>query len=212
MNRAPLIKRSLEPLHNDLLNVNQILHECKRKPSVHVVDKVRYLVLYKAKLEAFREKLPAHRESISVIQELIDGQSPSERRESTVKLCQMVESHERQQKKEVEYDKAQKEVVKIFEERHSSIENDRQLSTSEMLVHLEEDLVAKGISREQAGLQLFPITKALLLHPLPSTLNRGPTIQKIQTPAFNLDIFECKPKPSISSLSERKPTDNSELD
>jgi hypothetical protein len=212
-NSAPILKRSLEPLHKDMLSVNQILHECKRRPSVHVVDKVRYLVLYKAQLEAFREKLPAHRASISVMQELIEDQTPSERRASTVKLCELIESHEQQQKIEEEYDRAQKEVVRIFEERHSSTENGRQLSTSEMLEQLEDDLVAKGVPRKQAGHQLSPITKALLLHPLPTSLNRGPLSPITQRPAFKLDVFESSPcDASLAGLHENETKDNSELD
>jgi hypothetical protein len=211
--RAPTIKRSLEPLHKDMLSVNQILRECKRRPSVHVVDKVRYLVLYKAKLEAFRDKLPAHRMSISVMQELIEDQTLSERRASTVKLCGLIESQELQQKREEEYDEAQKEVVRIFEERHSSIEDGRQLSTSEMLEQLEDDLVAKGIPREQAGQQLFPITKALLLHPLPASLNRGLLSPTTEIPAFKLDVFESKMHgASLASLHGSESRDNSELD
>jgi hypothetical protein len=197
------------------MDLNHILHECKRKPSVHVVDKVRYLILYKAKLDAFREKLSSHRESISVMQELIEDQSPSERRDSTAKLCELLESHERQQRKEDEYERAQKEVVKMFEERHSSAENARQLSTTEMLEQLEDDLLAKGISREQAGQQLFPITKALLLHPLPNTLNRGPAMQMTPKPAFKLDIFEGRSssqETEFARLPKGKTKDDSELD
>jgi len=176
---------------------------------------VRYLILYKAKLDAFREKLPAHRESISVMQELIREQSPAERRKSTAKLCQLVESHERQQEKEDEYDRAQKEVVKMFEERHSSTGNDRHASTTEILEGLEDDLLAKGMSREKAGLQLFPITKALLLHPLPNKLNLCPSIQKTQKPDFKLDIFQDNSwlhitDDTISSAGRTK--DDSELD
>lgn len=169
-----------------MLSVNQILHECKRKPSVHVVDKVRYMILYKAKLEAFREKLPAHRESICVMKELLENQTLSERRASTVKLCALVENREGQQKREEEYDRAQKEVMKMFEKRHSSVEKARQLSTSEMLEQLEDDLVANGVSREQAGQQLLPLTKVLKLQPFPTGLNQ---ISDSQRPAFKLDVF-----------------------
>jgi hypothetical protein len=186
-NRAPIIKRSLEPLQKDLSDMKEMLHECTRKPSVHVVDKVRYLVLYKAKLDGFREKLPAHRESISVIQELIEGQSQSERRASTVKLSQLLANQERQQKKQDEYDRIQREVVKIFEERLPSTENAQHLSSREILEQLEDDLVAKGVSRGKAEEQLFPMTKALLLNPLPINPNRGPAMEK---PSFKLDVFE----------------------
>jgi hypothetical protein len=193
---APVLKRSLEPLHRDMLSVNQILHECKRKPSVHVVDKVRYMILYKAKLDAFREKLPAHRESICVMKELLENQTPSERRASTVKLCELVDSREEQQRREEEYDRAQKEVVKMFEKRHSSVDKDRHLSTSEILEQLEDDLVAKGIAREQAGQQLLPLTKALRLQPFPTSLNQPPDLQR---PIFKLDVFECKSESGADS-------------
>ena len=204
------MRRSLEPLHKDLVNVNQILRECKRKPSVHVVEKVRYLVLYKAKLEALREKLPTHRESICVMQELIGSQTPSERRTSTVKLCKLYEFQERNYEKREENDKAQEEVVRMFEERHASIANGRHLSNTEMLEQLEDDLMAKGVSRDQAGQQLFPITKALLTNPLPTTLNRGPISSTMQKPAFNLDIFETALQNSKNSHGKK--IDGSDLD
>jgi hypothetical protein len=191
-----------------MLNMNQVLHECKRRPSVHVVDKVRYMILYKAKLEAFRRKLPAHRDSICVIQELIDAQSQSERRASTVKLCELVENQERQQMKDEEFDKAQKEVMKMFERRHSSVERDRQLSATEMLECLEDDLVAKGVSREQAGQQLLPLTKALNLHPFPTVISQ-PT--EVQRPMFKLDVFECPSRPGTCS-PQNGPEKISEVD
>ena len=194
MNRAPVIKRSLQPLHRDMLSINHILHECKRKPSVHVVDKVRYMILYKAKLEAFREKLPAHRESICVMKELLENQTPSQRRESTVKLYGLIENREGEQREEEEYEMAQKEVVKMFEKRHSSVDTDRHRSTSEMLEQLEEDLVAKGVPREQAGQQLLPLTKVLKLQPFPTSLTQPPEIQR---PTFNLDVFQCRPSTGV---------------
>jgi len=173
-----------------MISVNQILHECKRKPSVHVVDKVRFMILYKAKLEAFREKLPAHRESICVMKELLEDQTPTERRASTIKLCDLVESREGQQKQEAEYDRAQKEVMKMFEKRHSSVETNRHLSTSEMLEQLENDLVANGASREEAGEQLLPLTKVLKLQPFSTSLSQAPDLQR---PTFKLDVFKSTP-------------------
>jgi hypothetical protein len=197
---APVLKRSLEPLHRDMISVSQILHECKRKPSVHVVDKVRYMILYKARLEAFREKLPAHRESICVMKELLENQTPSERRASTVKLCELVESREGQQRQEAEYEHAQKEVVKMFEKRHSAIETDEHLTTIDMLERLEDDLVANGSSREEAGQQLLPLTKALNLQPFPTSIIQPPDIQR---PTFNLDVFERRSGPiSHESIDE----------
>lgn len=151
-----------------------------------MADKVRYLVLYKAKLEAFRQKLPEHRASIAVIQELIEGESPNERRVSTFKLAEIAENHEKQQKHDGEYHKAQEEVVKMFEDLLPSTEESRHMSTQEMLEQLEDDLVRGGSTREQAGEKLFPITKALLIHPMPTRRNLATT----RLPSFKLDIFD----------------------
>jgi hypothetical protein len=137
-------------------------------------------------LETFRQKLPEHRASIAVIQELIDDESPSERRASTVKLAEIAENHEKQQKQDNEYHKAQEEVIKMFEELLPSTEESRHMSTQEMLEQLEDDLVRRGSTREQAGEKLFPITKALLIHPIPTRPNLATT----RLPAFKLDIFD----------------------
>ena len=153
---------------------------------MHVVDKVRYLVLYRAKLESFRQKLPEHRASITIIQELIKNDSPDQRRASTIKLAEITESHEKEQKQAGEYHKAQDEVVKMFEDLLPSSKNSRQMSTQEILEHLEDRLVLRGSTRKQAGEKLFPITKALLIHPMPTTPNLGTT----RLPAFKLDIFD----------------------
>lgn len=89
--RAPIIKRFLEPLHRDLKDIHHhINHNNTRKPSIHVVDQVRYLVVYKAKLDGFRAKLPTHRASISAMHDLMEFQTPSARRESIVKLEELV--------------------------------------------------------------------------------------------------------------------------
>lgn len=183
---APIIKRSLEPLHRDLLEANETLHHCTHKPSVHVLDKVRYLVLYKAKLEAFRQKLPEHRASMAIIQELIEGESPSDRRTSTIRLTEIVENREEQQKQQDEYNRAQEEVLKRFEDLLPRTEESRQLSSQEILSQLENDLVRRGSTREQAGQQLFPIAKALLIHPVLAKSNLATT----RMPSFKLDIFE----------------------
>ncbi|KAK0099701.1 hypothetical protein ONS95_013406 [Cadophora gregata] len=190
---APVIKKSLEPLHRDLSDLKEALHACSgtRKPSIHVVDQVRYLVLYKAKLDGFREKLPAHRASISAMQELIDSQSPRERRESIVKLEGIVEEQEKVRARDVEYEKAQREVVKMFEKRsgvHLSGDSE-QLNVGEMLQRLENDLVDKGMERKEAEQALFPITKALLRQPLPPAIERRSSAQK---PDFKLDLFDLK--------------------
>ncbi|KAH9221901.1 hypothetical protein DL95DRAFT_381680 [Leptodontidium sp. 2 PMI_412] len=197
---APVIKRSLEPLHRDLSELKDALHACSgpRKPSIHVVDQVRYLVLYKAKLDGFRDKLPAHRASISAMQELIDSQSPRERRESTVKLESIVEEQKRDRVRADEYDKAQKEVVRMFEERMGShpLRDNGEMDVGLMLKRLEDDLVEKGMERKEAEQALFPITKALLRQPLPPTVERRVSAQK---PEFKLDLFDFQEEPECGS-------------
>ncbi|KAH7321855.1 hypothetical protein BKA65DRAFT_482290 [Rhexocercosporidium sp. MPI-PUGE-AT-0058] len=197
---APVIKRSLEPLHRDLSDLKDTLHFCSgpRKPSIHVVDQVRYLVLYKAKLDGFRDKLPIHRASICAMQELIDSQSPRERRESTVKLEGIVEEQERDRMRVDEYEKAQKEVVRMFEERMGSLpsEGGRSIDSGLMLKRLEDDLVEKGMERGEAEQTLFPITKALLRQPLPSIVERRPSAQK---PDFKLNLFDLQEESDCGS-------------
>lgn len=201
------------------MEIKDTLHQCSRKPSIHVVDQVRYLVLYKAKLDAFHEKLPAHRASISAMQELIDSESPRQRRESTVRLEGIVEEQEKARGREDRYEKAQEEVVRMFEERFGSHSADdmRNLSMGEMLERLEEDLVAKGMERKAAEEAMFPITKALLRQPLPGSLNRDPSSQK---PQFKLDLFDvkegsecgCSEDKGISALDLRDETTTTSSD
>ncbi|KAG4442596.1 hypothetical protein IFR05_001926 [Cadophora sp. M221] len=197
---APVIKMSLEPLHRDLSELKEALHACSepRKPSIHVVDQVRYLVLYKAKLDGFRDKLPAHRASISAMQELIDSQSPRQRRESTVKLENIVDEQKMDRVRADEHEKAQKEVVRMFEERMGSHppRNDGEMDVGLILKRLEDDLVEKGMERPEAEQALFPITKALLRQPLPPTVERRVSAQK---PEFKLDLFDLQEEAECGS-------------
>lgn len=160
-----------------------------RKPSIHVVDQVRYLVLYKAKLDAFREKLPVHRASISAMQDLIETQSPRERRKSTARLEGIVKEQKKAREKDDEYEKAQEEVVNLFEERLGRSPNvdGEKLNTGDMLKLLEDDLVEKGMERKEAEQALFPITKVLLRQPFPPAAERHSSLQK---PEFKLHLFD----------------------
>ncbi|PVH81599.1 hypothetical protein DL98DRAFT_514493 [Cadophora sp. DSE1049] len=125
------------------------------------------------------------------MQELIDSQSPRERRQSTVKLEGIVEEQEKARERDDEYEKAQKEVVKLFEERIGGHSNNdcEHLNVGEMLRRLEDDLVEKGMERKEADQALFPITKALLRQPLPPAVERRSSTQK---PEFKLDLFDVK--------------------
>ena len=148
-------------------------------------------MLYKAKLDAFQQKLPVHRASISAIQDLIETQSPSERRESTARLESIAEEQKKARERENKYEKAQEEVVKMFEERvgYSWNGDGEKLNNGDMLKLLEDDLVQKGMERKEAEQALFPITKALLRHPFPPAAERHSSLQK---PEFKLDLFDVK--------------------
>ena len=164
------------------------------------MDKVRYLVLYKAKFHRFQEKLPIHRESICVIQEIIEEQSPSERRASILKLSELVEAQERQDEKQDDYNIAQKEVVKIFEEGFPCADHSRHMSTQEMLEHLEGHLIVKGTSfGEEETCPSYESSSTSL----PSGETRsGPNHP---APVFKLDVFESESHCiTAGSLHKRK--------
>ncbi|KAL2068304.1 hypothetical protein VTL71DRAFT_16402 [Oculimacula yallundae] len=200
---APVINRSLEPLHRDLSDLRATLHACSgpRKPSIHVVDQVRHLVLYKAKLEGFQEKLPIHRASITAIQDLIDSQTLNERRESMVKLDGILAEQERGRTRTDDYEKRQSVVMKLFEESMGkrSISSDVRLDTGQLLESLEDDLMEEGLERIDAERALFPITKALLRQPFPSTVQNRSSLPPL---GFKLDLFEMRRESEISSRNE----------
>ncbi len=168
----------------------------QRKISVHVVDKVRYLVMYKAKLDGFREKMPAHRESICVIRDLIGEKSHCERKESVIKLDEIIHGHEELKQKVVEYERAYQELMRILEGK-----NEKHMSNVEILEFVKDDLIAKGVSTVIAEEQLLQIKNALLLENKPSGT---PTAQM---PAFKLDVFE--PVSSAAPASDLNPNDPS---
>ncbi|XMA12655.1 hypothetical protein WAI453_005446 [Rhynchosporium graminicola] len=210
---APIIKRSLEPLYRDLSDLRATLHACSgpRKPSIQVVDQVRYLVLYKAKLNGFQQKLPAHRASISAIQDLIECQTSSARRESMVRLDGFVEDQERNRTRADDYEKAQSQVVSMFQERISrqSPAIGEKLNTDQLLGSLEDDLVEKGLKRDHAERVLFPITKALLRQPILATLDKRTALPNLE---FKLDLFEVKSDPREASKSWIDATGNETRD
>lgn len=140
--------------------MKKVLNECdsKRKPSLHIVDRVRYHVLYKAKLESFREKMPAHRKSISEMGTLIDAQTHSERRASIARLGSLVEEHEEGRRKEEEVEVGKRELLQILEEGCSG----EDVSTREALQHLERELVAKGGDEDEVNQRMESIRKAMI--------------------------------------------------
>jgi hypothetical protein len=98
MYRGSLIKRSLEPLHCDLLKMKYIMCEKERRESVHVLDQVRWMVWYKSELENFGAKLPVHRESLCVMAELTEEQTRTQRRDSVFRLDSLREELVKTQK------------------------------------------------------------------------------------------------------------------
>ena len=187
INRSPIIKRSLEPLHKDLSDIKEMLHECTRKPSVHVVDKVRYLVLYKAKFHSFQEKLPVHRESICLIQGMIKDQSPSERRASILKLDELAEIQKRPSEKGDEHDRAQQEAERIFQEHFTGPQNARKLSAHEMLEQFKDHMVIDGTLPGKADAHVSSKPQGART---PSHSCTAPNVSGDASLVFRLDVFE----------------------
>lgn len=162
--RAPAIQHSLAPIHKDLSEMKQLLHDrsSKRKPSLHIVDRVRYHVLYKAKLESFKEKMPAHRKSISEIGTLIDAQTHSERRESIARLGSLTEEHEEGRRRENEAEGEKRELLRIFGE-HIDRGGDR-MSATEVLKQMERNLVTEGGDEEEMKEKMKPLRDAMKFH------------------------------------------------
>lgn len=144
--------------------MKKTLHECnsKRKPSLHIVDQVRYHVLYKAKLDALREKLPAHRKSISEMGTLIEAQTHSERRASMVRLGSLVEEQEENQRCGKEDESCRTHLLGLLEEQAVDGENKRDVH--EILSGLRGKLVDKGHDEGRVQEQLSEIKKALMVH------------------------------------------------
>lgn len=141
-----------------------MLHERnnKRKPSLHIVDRVRYHVLYKAKLDSLKEKMPAHRKSISEMCTLMDAQTHSERRESIARLGSLTEEHEEGRRRDEEAEEEKRELLQIFGDRAGRVEDS--MSASEVLQKMERDLVAKGGDEEEVSEKMRPIRNAMKFH------------------------------------------------
>ncbi|CZR55249.1 uncharacterized protein PAC_05136 [Phialocephala subalpina] len=120
--RAPIIKQSLKPLYHDLTALAQTMNQHQnRKTSVHVLDQARYLMLYKAKLQGFGDKIPGHRESICLMRELIEEENHEERRKSIVRLESICEEQKRRGES---FERAQVEMLRIWEEGEAGEDND----------------------------------------------------------------------------------------
>ena len=138
-----------------------MLHErnSKRKPSLHIVDQVRFHVLYKAKVDAFREKIPAHRTSISEMGTLVDAQTHGERRESIARLGSLAEEQEDGRRKDDEIDEEMRELLRMFSA-HVDRSEDRMI-TNEILESMERELADKGGDQEEVNEQMKPFRTAM---------------------------------------------------
>lgn len=163
---APIIKRSLHPLYHDLTELKETLNQHneynRRKASVHVLDKARYLMLYKAKLKGFGDKLPGHRESICLMRDLIEEQEPGERRKSIVRLGEICEERRRTE------ERVKGEMLRVLEEEREGSGN-----TGEGGDDLVDIDVEQQEEKEQVSSQEKPVRAC-----------------GDQTPLFDLDIFD----------------------
>lgn len=175
--------------------MRDLMNEHNRRQSVHVLDQVRYMTLYGAKLDGFRDKLAAHRTSISVIGDLIEDQSPAERRNSIMKLDALVEEHERRREVEQVFDQIQEEESQSLEQDSPDVEVARHLSNGDIMEQLEDNQKTKGVPPQQADEQLFPITPispiSRTLTPQPYLLGTIP-VSLMPMPAFKLDVFSSR--------------------
>jgi hypothetical protein len=195
----------MELLQRDLTEAKAILsHECTRKVSVHVMERVRYLVLYKSKLEAFKNKLPDHRTSIALIHDLMEDSSPTKRWDSILKLEDIAERQKHEQQKQDKLHISQEELFRQFVDLHS-VEDGSHLAAQEMLNQLEGHLIRRGSSNEEAELQLLPFKRALLLN---SATSR-PILTTTRMPSFLLNIFNpvshSNPETSNERTDAREP-------
>ena len=185
VDRAPAIQRSLVPIHKDLSEMKQMLHECKtrRKPSLHIVDRVRYHVLYKAKLDSFRQKVPAHRKSISEMGVLLDAQTHSERRESIARLGSLAEEQEVGRREEDEAEEGTRELLHLLGQSVGHEED--AVSMDEVLQPLERELAARGGNEEEVNEQLKPIRHAMKLHLLQNGDLKAQGTERLQLEQFS---------------------------
>jgi hypothetical protein len=141
--------------------MKKVLHECsgKRKPSLHIVERVRYHVLYKAKLDSFKEKMPAHRQSISEMETLIEAKTHGERRASMVRLGSFIDEHEEGRRKDEEDERELKSVLESLEENVVSDEED--IDPEDVLQRLSDGLTASGREKRKVDEHMSSVRDAL---------------------------------------------------
>lgn len=116
------------------------------------MDRVRNHVLYKAKLDSFKGKMPTHRTSISEMATLIGAESHSERRASIGRLHSFLEEHERGRRKDEEDHRSLTDALGLLEETIDSSEDDMDPVT--ILRRLGDELTAGGREKRKVEEQM----------------------------------------------------------
>jgi hypothetical protein len=130
----------------------------QRKQSMHITDQARFLMLYKAKLDGFRQNIPVHRESICVMRDLIEAESPGGRRQSILRLDQILETIEK--RIDDRENQEQGDIAKLLED-----------STSERTDGGEEG--QKDVETKELGDANSPQFKLDLFNTVPSAEGTG---------------------------------------
>jgi hypothetical protein len=133
--------------------MRKVLQEGKRRPSLHIVDQIRHHILYKAKLDTFREKMLVHRKSTSEMSTLIGAQTHLERRASVVKLGSYIEEQESKQGG-LEEGSWKSEVLECLDEQAVYENEGDERGTVEVLETLKDGLVARGHEEEKVDEQM----------------------------------------------------------
>lgn len=133
-----------------------------RKASLHVVEQIRYRLLYKAKFDGFKQKLPAHGESIAEMGTLIGAQTHSERRQSIARLQSFKDEHEEGRRKGKEIENGTIDMLERMDE-HLEGQTDG-VDATEALRKVEKDLVAEGEEKKEVDERTRPIWEVVRLH------------------------------------------------
>jgi hypothetical protein len=171
MYRSNVIIDNVKPLREDLKEIEQMLNDYLYRPSITILGRLRYAVLDKTRLRDLCSTFAVHRGSITVILQLIQGKAV---KEQSMKLDRILECHkkERQERKS-----STRRIEDILSQIHTLVHYtgpDMSKTTAEALQKLEDELVAKGIPRDQASQQLLPFKQALLPDSLRPASNAVP--------------------------------------
>jgi len=193
--RAPLMTRSLIPIHNDLQALQHTLQtHHHRKQSCHVLDQARYMLHYHDQLSAFKEVIPRHRESICIMRDIVQPEEEvvsetnavknhagrRSRRDSVMKLAGIVEREEAKQEDDA-YDQG-------WMDESSRLQRPLEPSIVEEADEPENDYTISS-SSSNSGRVKSPLPFAQEFAYTPFSMFPKPNMFSSK-PAFKLDIFE----------------------